>query len=194
MVIRWKRRGLAGAAGVATALVLLAATACGSDEQTSASTSTTAVSQTQAWANTTCAAIASWKHSVKGAVSSVKQSPNKEQLQLAVEHTRTWTKALEDKLRSNGLPHAASGTEAKSILQTLDSQLRDGIDKIRTSADSGSGVKGSVETVSEISTTLVTMRDQVKSAGTKLRELPGGELEQAITASAACKTLREEAT
>src|SRR3954470_22371787 len=44
MVIRGKRRGLPGAAGVATALVLLAATACGSDEQTSASTSTTAVS------------------------------------------------------------------------------------------------------------------------------------------------------
>ena len=40
-----------------------------------------------------------------------------------------------------------------------------------------------------ITSTLMTMRDQVKAAGNKLRSLPQGELEQAFTSSTACKDL-----
>ncbi len=147
------------------------------------------MSHTEQWASDVCTSLATWKHNVASAVTSVKQNPTKDQLKLAAEHARDWTDALVQKLQSLGPPGTASGGEAKTAVSTLESQLRDGAAKIKETASQISGAKGSVEAVSVISSTLVSMRDQAKAAGEKLRGLPKGELEQAFQTSPACKDL-----
>lgn len=177
----------------ATAMVVLVAAAgCGSSDKTSESTSastTTAPTQAEAWAQNACASIAAWQNTVKHSAVSVKQSQSKEQAKLAVQDALQATNQLVNTLKSLGPPGTDAGKQAKEIVSTLDDQLSQGAAKITADTAANSGLKGSAETVSAISATLVTMRDQIKTAGTKLRNLPTGELNQAITSSDACKTL-----
>ena len=179
------------AAGAAVVVVLAAATGCGSSDKTSASTtaSTTTPTQAEAWAQNACASIAGWQNTVKHSAYSVKQSQSKEQARLAVQDALQATDQLVNTIKSLGLPGTDAGKQAKEIVSTLDGQLTQGAAKIREDTAANSGLKGSAETVSAVSATLVTMREQIKTAGTKLRNLPSGELEQAITSADECKTL-----
>jgi hypothetical protein len=182
------------AAAAAAIVVLVAATGCGSSNKTSASTSTpapttTAPTEAETWAHSACSSIAAWQNTVKHAAYSVKQSQSKDQARLAVQNALQATDQLVHTLKSLGPPGTNAGKQAKQIVSTLNDQLSSGAAKIKEATAANSELKGSAETVSAVSTTLVTMRDQMKTAGTKLRNLPSGELEQAITSSDACKTL-----
>ena len=180
-------------AAATAVVVVLVATGCGSSdktsESTSASTSTTVPTQAEAWAQNACASIAGWQNTVKHSAYSVKQSQSKEQARLAVQDALQATNQLVNTLESLGPPGTDAGKQAKEVVSTLDDQLSQGAAKIKEDTAANSGLKGTAETVSAVSATLVTMRDQIKTAGTKLRNLPNGELEQAITSSDACKTL-----
>ena len=181
------------AAGAAVVVVLIAATGCGSSDKTSASTTastpTTTPTQAEAWAQNACASIAGWQNTVKHSAYSVKQSQSKEQARLAVQDALQATDQLVNTIKSLGPPGTDAGKQAKEIVSTLDDQLSQGAAKIRQDTAANSGLKGTSETVSAISATLVTMRSQIKTAGTKLRNLPSGELKQATTSSDQCKTL-----
>ena len=177
------------AAAAAAVVVLGAATGCGSSSDTSASTSTTTPTSAEAWAANACASIAGWQNTVKHSAVSVKQSQSKEQARLAVQDALQATNQLVNTFESLGPPGTDAGKQAKEIVSTLDDQLSQGAAKIREDTAANSGLKGTSETVSAISATLVTMRDQMKTAGTKLRNLPSGELNEAITSSDQCKTL-----
>jgi hypothetical protein len=175
-------------AAAAAVVALVAASGCGSSNDTSAS-STTTPTQPEAWAQNACASIAGWQNTVKHSAVSVKQSQSKEQARLAVQDALQATNQLVNTIESLGPPGTDAGKQAKEIVSTLDDQLSQGAAKIREDTAANSGLKGTSETVSAISATLVTMREQIKTAGTKLRNLPSGELNQAITSSDACKTL-----
>ena len=178
---------IAVAVCVAVAIVLVAS-ACGS-KSSSSTTSTSSQSSAEQWASQVCTAVVTWKQNVISAANSVKQNPTKDQISLAIEHARDWTNTLVKALQSLGPPETSGGTEAKATLKTLSTQLKDGAAKINKTADQMSGAQGSVEAVSVISSTLITMRDQVKAAGQKLKSLPTGELQQAFKTSASCKDL-----
>jgi len=168
--------------------IVLAASACGS-KKASSTTSTSSQSSAEQWASEVCGSIVVWKQNVISAAKSVKQNPTKDQLSLAVNHAQDWTNTLVQKLKSLDTPETAGGTEAKATLSTLSTQLQDGATTIKQEADKVSGGQGMVEAASVITSTLVTMRDQVKAAGQKLKSLPQGELQDAFKSTASCKDL-----
>lgn len=181
------------AAAAAAALLLVTATACGDSSNEGAATTTTQASAAEQWANDVCFALVSWRQNVVKAGNAVKQNPSKESLEAAANHVRQWTQAVVDKLHSLTPPQTESAAKAKSTLGTLGDQLHQDAAKIKETAQGISGAAGSVEAVSVISSTLVTMRDQVKAAGNTLRELPTGELKDAVDSSSSCQTLKGEA-
>jgi hypothetical protein len=173
---------------VATAVIVVTAAACGGSSGSKAA-GTTTPTESQSFANLVCSSLVTWKQDVTKAVNSVKESPSKETITLAATKGRDSTATLVNELKSLDVPNTESSKEAKTTLTTLEDQLEQGASKIKETAGKMTGLKGSVEAVSIISTTLVTMRDQVKAAGEKLRTLPKGELKDAFTTSQTCQSL-----
>jgi hypothetical protein len=177
--------GLAGLAAVAIAIVLINRTT--SD---SSSTTTASASQAELWAHGTCAALSTWRADVTKATDSLKANRTREGATQAVADLKTATRTFVSSVGSLGPPSTSSGKEAQAALKTLESQLREGVSKVTDAASSVSGVSGSMQSVATISSTLVTMRDQVTATAEALRELPQGELQQAFTTSSSCTTLQ----
>jgi hypothetical protein len=177
------------AAGVATAALVVTAAACGGSGDKSAGTTTTP-SDSQQFAHLVCSSLVTWKQDVTKAVNSVKENPSKDTITVAATKARDSTSTLVNELKSLDVPNTDSSKEAKDALATLEDQLNQGASKIKETAGKISGLTGSVEAVSIISTTLVTMRDQVKAAGDKLSTLPKGELKDAFTSSQTCQSLK----
>lgn len=179
------------AALVATGVIVVTAAACGGSGGGEAA-GTTTPTESQSFANLVCNSLATWKQDVVQAANSIKQSPSKETITLAATKARDSTSTLVNELKSLDVPSTGSSQEAKSTLTTLEDQLNQGASKINEAAGKISGLKGSVEAVSIISTTFVTMRDQVKAAGDKLRSLPSGELKDAFADSQTCQSLTDQ--
>jgi hypothetical protein len=170
------------------AALLVGATGCGS----APASTTTSASAAEQWASGTCAALVAWKQQANDAASSIKSNRTREGAAQAADEVRAATANLSATLASLGKPGTDSGGEARSTLQSLQTQLHDGVAKAEEAATGISGVAGSAEAISTISTSLVTMRDQVESAGKQLRELPRGELEQAFADAPSCVDLRTQ--
>ena len=179
------------AALVATAVIVVTAAACGGSGGGEAA-GTTTPTESQSFANLVCSSLVTWKQDVTKAANSVKESPSKETISVALTQTQKSTATLVNELKSLDVPSTESSKEAKSTLTTLEDQLNQGASKIKETAGSMSGLQGSVEAVSTMSTTLVTMRDQVKAAGNQLRTLPKGELKDAFANSQTCQSLSGE--
>ncbi len=186
----------AAVAACSVAVVFLAVEAFGHGSSDSSSTSTTGASSatgTEQWVHDVCFSVSAWRSNMSKAAASIPESPSKQDVQRAAQHAHDWTTAFVSKLRSLGSPGTTAGAQAKAELSTLESQLSTGAKQLKTTADSISGPRGSVEAVATLSSTLVTMRDQVKATGSKLRSLPTGELRQAVAASPACQDLAAKA-
>lgn len=178
--------------GVAAVVVaFLVFKAFGDDDSSSAST-TTAASQADAWAEGTCNALVSWKSDVVAAANALKANPTRDNAKQAVDDAKTATLTLTDSLSALGAPGTSASSEAQDTVGALKTQMQTGLSKIQTAAAKLSGVSGSLEAVSTISATLVTMRDQLTAAGNTLRNLPNGELENAIASAPSCNKLKNE--
>jgi hypothetical protein len=158
------------------------------------SSTTTTVSAAAAWADGACSAFSAWKADLHTAAAEIRANPTKGGLEKGLDKAQTATKSMGETLSSLDTPSTEAAGQAKDTLQTLKSQLQDNAAVIRSTIDGLSGAKGSVEATSTISTTLVTMRDQLKLAAETLRSLPKGELEQAVSSSSACQTLKSSNT
>jgi hypothetical protein len=189
MSSRTLRTVVIGVAVVVVAFVLFKA--LGDDDNSSAST-TTAASQADAWAEGTCNALVSWKGDVVAAANALKAKPTRDNAKQAVDDAKTATLTLTDSLSALGTPGTSAGSEAQDTVGALKTQMQTGLSKIQSAAAKLSGVSGSVEAVSTISSTLVTMRDQLTAAGNTLRNLPSGELENAIAGAPSCNKLKSE--
>jgi hypothetical protein len=189
MSSRTLRTVVIGVAAVVVAFV--AFKAFGNDDESSAST-TTAASQADQWAEGTCNALVSWKGDVVAAASALKAKPTRDNAKQAVDDAKTATLTLTDSLSALGAPGTSVGSDAQEAVGALKTQMQTGLSKIQTAAAKLSGVSGSVEAVSTISSTLVTMRDQLTAAGNTLRNLPNGELENAIAGAPSCNKLKSE--
>ena len=172
----------------AVAALLVGATGCGS----APASTTTSASAPEQFANGTCAALVAWTQQAKAAASSIKSNRTREGVSQAAEDVRSATANLSASLANLGKPGTDSGGEARSTLQALQTQLHEGVATVEKAAKSISGVAGSAEAIATVSTSLVTMRDQVKSAGKQLRELPRGELEQAFNDAPSCVDLKTQ--
>jgi hypothetical protein len=178
------------ALAVTTALVASAAACGGSGGGEAAGTTTP--TESQSFAHLVCSSLVTWKQDVTKATNSIKESPSKETITVAITQVRDSTSTLVNELKSLDVPSTESSKEAKSTLATLEDQLNQGASKLKETAGKMTGLTGSVEAVSIMSTTLVTMRDQVKAAGNQLRTLPKGELKDAFADSQTCQSLTGE--
>jgi hypothetical protein len=150
----------------------------------------TSTASPEAWAGGVCTALTTWKSDLGSVSNNVKASPTKAGLQQGASDAKAATKQLADTLTGLGTPSTEAGNEARDALAKLQTQLNDDVATIEQATDDVSEGSGSMETVSEVSATLVTMRDQVEAAGTTLRGLPSGDLQQAFVEAPSCASLR----
>jgi hypothetical protein len=177
--------------GVAAVVVVgIAVVVVRNNADDSSAASTTSASSADAWAEGTCNALVSWKSDVVAAANTLKAQPTRDNAKQAATDAKTATLTLTDSLSALGTPGASGGAKAKDTVDALKTQMQTGLSSIQSAAGKLTGISGSAQAVSTISSTLVTMRDQVAAAGTTLRGLPNGELEDAITSSPSCNALK----
>jgi methyl-accepting chemotaxis protein len=159
---------------------LLAAGCGGSDE-----------SATTKWFDNVCSAVTTWQDSISGAGQSLKNNPSKAGLESAFTDAKDATSTLSDDLESAGKPDTDSGEQAKEALDTLGTQLDDGVTKMQDSVGGVSTVNEALTAVSAVSGTLATMSTQIKSTVDNLRTLDAkGELQTAFNEADSCAPLK----
>lgn len=142
------------------------------------------------WANNLCSALVSWSTSVRSAASSLKGNVTERSLKSSSDDVTKATAKLEDDLKGLGKPDTEAGQKAKETVDTLTDQLKTDVAEIDKAVNGASGASGVLRAVSTVSSTLVTVGDQVRTAFTDLGQLDaGGELERAFKNAEACKTL-----
>ena len=170
----------------AIAIVLLAsliAAGCGSSKNQTTSTAD--------WADGVCSAISTWGNSIKSAGDSLKGGNiSKDSLQSAGDDVTSATETLESDLKDLGKPDTQAGQQAKDMVDQLSNELTADTDSIKNAVNDASGVSGIASAVGTISTTLVTMGNQVSSTLKSLEQLdPKSELQTAFQQSTNCKQL-----
>jgi hypothetical protein len=142
------------------------------------------------WANSVCADLLTWTTTLKSVSSSLKANPTMAGLQGGVTQMQDATKALSDSAKSLGKPDTQSGQEAKDAVSQLSTELSKDVDTVDAAVNKASGVSGTLTAMSTVSSTLVTMGQQVSATFGQLQKLDvKGELEKAFSQSASCKQL-----
>jgi hypothetical protein len=142
------------------------------------------------WANTVCSDLYTWTTTLKSVSSSVKSNPTKAGLQDGVTQMKDATKTLSENAKSLGKPDTQSGQAAKDAVSQLSTELSKDVDTVNTAVDNASGATGVVSALTTVSSTLVTMGQQVSATFGQLQKLDvKGELEKAFSQSASCKQL-----
>jgi hypothetical protein len=170
---------------VLAALALLAA-GCGGDGNGGDET----LSTTE-WADGLCGAITTWTESLQSAAEPLTGGDiSKEALQEAADDVESSTQTFTDDLEDLGRPDTESGQEAKDLLDGLDEELDDDLQKIQTTAENASA-SNILSTVSTVSTTLGDMAEEISSTFEELDQLDASnELEQAFEEADSCDEIR----
>ena len=143
------------------------------------------------WADGVCSAITTWECSTKSAGESLKGGNiSKDSLESAADDVTSATETLESDLKDVGKPDTQAGQQAKDMVDQLSSELKTETDSIKSAVNDVSGVSGIASAVGTISTTLMTMGNQVSSTLKSLEQLdPKSELQTAFQQSSSCKQL-----
>jgi hypothetical protein len=158
------------------------AAGCGGGNETSATTD---------WFNNVCGSITTWQDSITAAGQSLKDNPSKDGLESAYADAKDATSTLADDLKSAGKPDTQAGDQAKQELDTLATQLDDGVAQMQDAVGGVSTVNEALTAVSAVSGTLATMGTQVKSTVDNIRALDSqGELQSAFDQADACAPLK----
>jgi len=145
------------------------------------------------WANNLCSALATWSTSVRTTTSSLKGNITQSSLKSASDELTKATDKLESDLKGLGTPSTESGKKAKETLDRLAGQLKTDTETIDEAVKDASGTSGAVKAVSAVSSTLVTVGDQVRTAFAGIQQLDTkGELEKAFKNSEECKKLGKQ--
>jgi hypothetical protein len=168
---------------VAAVALVLSVAACGGggNEATSTAGGVTA----EAWANGVCSSFTTWKNSLESAKKDFTSQPSESQLRQTGRDIDRATLTLASSLKQLGTPETAQGQAAKQSLDTLATTLENGMNKIDEDLKSGDGL---MLQVASIGTTLTSMANSLKLAGSNLKSLaPGADLQQAVQQASACK-------
>jgi len=174
-------------AALASLLVLgVLAAGCGGGGGSSSSTKSP-----QEWADGVCSAISTWSDSLQSASQSVTGGNLSENsLKQAANDLKDSTAQLKDDLDGLGKPDLESGDKAKEEVDTLSSNISDGVDKIDGALKDVQNGGGIVNAVTTVTSTISTMGTQVQTTFTDLENLdPKGELESAFKNASSCKSL-----
>ena len=168
---------------IASLVVLVSlAAGCGGDSDDTEAAAT--------WADDLCGSLTTWKDSIDSVVNELKQNPTRDQLETATSDTKDATDTLVDDLKGLGKPDTEAGDQAKQTVDTLTTQVEDGVDTVEQAVDDASGASGMLNAISVASSTHATLLQQITAAVEKLRGLdPGSELESAVQDSSSCQSL-----
>ncbi len=137
------------------ACVALAASACGGDDNESASTQ---------WAGDLCTAINTWRDSIATTASTLTSNPTRAGLEQAAADAEETTKTLIDTVKGLGAPDTTSGEEARAAVESLGTSLQSDVDKIEQAVEGVSDVQGLVGAVSTVTATVANISSQLSSS------------------------------
>ena len=193
---RTARAGGGSACLVAVVALATLAAGCGgkSSSQSTPAASTSAASTSAAdWANGLCSAVSTWSTSVQTTTTSLKGNVTEDSLKSASADVTKATDEFVNDLKGLGTPDTESGKKAKETLDTLAGQLKTNVQTIDKAVNEASGTSGALKAVSTVSSTLVTVGDQVTTAFTSIQQLDTkGELDKAFRNSEECKALNKQ--
>lgn len=161
---------------------------CGSKSSNNTET-TSPVAAATAWAGGVCLAFTTWKQDLADASSSLKANPNQTQLYESVSAAKTATTDLKNTITGIGKPPVANSQSAQAALDTLRTQLTTSVATIQSSIDGVSSVTEAAAVVPGVKTELQKMQTELKNAGSTLKGLPSGTLQEGFAAAPNCQSL-----
>ena len=173
-------------AAVPVAFLALLAAGCGGSSSSSSSDTT----PTDEWASSVCTAVSDWTDSLSSSVDTLKNGDlSKDAVQGVADEAKSSTETLIDDLKGLGKPDTAAGAEAQDTLNSLADDLQQDVDQISSAVD---GSRNTLSMVTTVSSTLVTMGNQLSATFTKLQNLDAkGELEDAFNSADSCSKLTQ---
>lgn len=171
--------------GLLAAVIALATTpalgGCGGDDETSAG---------EQWAGSVCSELSTWVTSVETAVTSLTANPlslDKEAVQSATTDVKGATDKLVDGLAALGPPETEAGSQAKSELDSLGTQLQQQLDEVQQETDAGS------LSIVTVTAALSNASSAVKSTYESLKSIDSdGELRDGFENADTCDSLRDQ--
>jgi hypothetical protein len=178
---------LAALGALAGAVVLLAAACGGSGGDTTTTSASAAVEQ---WANGLCAATTTYTASLKSAADTLKGGNlSKDSLQAVVSDAKASTQAFANSVEDLG-PPPVSDSKGKQIFETLQGQLKDDADAIKSATADVSGPAEILSAVSSVAGTLAKAGTQISDAFGQVKELDADDtVRQAFSDAPACESL-----
>ena len=142
------------------------------------------------WADSLCSALGDWTSSLTSAAESVTAAPSQESVESAVNDVEGATQQLVDDVEDLETPDLESGQEAEQSVDELSDSLSAEVEKVKETAENAT--LGNIsQSVSAISASFTTMREQISTEFTKLEGLdPGGELRTAFEEADSCSELQ----
>ena len=169
---------------IATVALVLSVAACGGGGKNTTST-TAGGTSAKAWANGVCSSFTTWRNSLEKAKTDFTSQPSEPRLRKTGQDIKRATQTLARSLKQLGTPDTAQGQAAKQSLDAVATSLESGMNKIDQDLKSGDGL---MLQVASIGTTLTSMANSLKLAGSNLKSLaPGAGLQQAVHQAGACK-------
>ena len=179
--------GRIAAVVAALASTVLVAAGCGSSG--SQTTTTSAQTAPQQWADGLCQAVDTYVGALRSAGAGLQTDVSQNGLDDARNAVKDATSTFTSAVGSLGRPSTASGREAQQEVQQLASSVEQQASKIKDATESVNGAKGVFSAVTVVGGALVSAKDQVAATVQKLQTLPHGELKQAFSSSQSCATV-----
>jgi hypothetical protein len=153
---------------------------CGGDDE----------SASEQWAGDVCSELSTWVTSVEDAVRSLTDNPlslDKASVQAATEDVRDSTDELVDGLADLGPPETEAGEQVRGELDELGTQLRQQLDEVEKTLDTGS------LSVVTVTNALATAASAVRSTFESIQSLDAGEeLRDAFESASSCDSFRQQ--
>jgi uncharacterized phage infection (PIP) family protein YhgE len=153
---------------------------CGGDDE----------SASEQWAGDVCSELSTWVTSVEEAVRSLTDNPlslDKAAVQAATEDVRDSTDELVDGLADLGPPETEAGEQARSELDELGTQLRQQLDEVEKTLDTGS------LSLVTVTSALAAAASAVRSTFESIQSLGAGEeLRDGFENASSCDSFRQQ--
>ena len=185
-------RRLFGGGLVLVALVAVALSGCGSNDESGSNNGTTTSGKSSSldgWAQGFCTSVAAWEGSIKK--TSTKLSNSQADFASASEAITSANEILIESLQGLGTPPAPATTQAKDVIDELSADLEDGAGEIDQALTGNFATQSEINSASSRArTSLSQMNRDISTAVTKLKALPDEEgWKQAFQDVAACQAV-----
>jgi len=144
------------------------------------------------WASSFCSSVTTWKDSVQSAASPLKSGNiTKDSVQTAFNDFKSATDTFVKSIKDLGKPPTDAGDQAKQNVDSLSTQVDDGVQSIQNSVKGITDVTTALAAATSVSSTLSSMTSAVQQTYQQLQQLdPKGELATAFQNADSCKSLK----